>query len=229
MPLARQLTVLDLYDVLTNLVPGATVLLFAFLLFRVESTALAGSTATLVFVVLLGSLLVGHVLQWLRGEIGKQPNEFQNRMAAVRDGNPKNSIHEDFLEMTNEHFKIDNDLNDRERFRLVLSYLETRPFTRAIRFQSVYSFYRSLYPASLIAAGLALAAGVIYCLNWDLVAIRGPFYIFFSLGGAALLAYVSRERRNKFEGVFVGYAIREFYQEQLVENGEESTPTPDTE
>lgn len=215
MPVARQLTALDIYDVLTDLVPGATVLLFAYLLFPVESTALAASNTMLVFAVLIGSLLIGHIVQWLRSEIGRQPGEFQRKMKAVRN-NPEevNSIQRDFLEATNEYFDIDNEFDDGQRFRLVLSYLETRPPARAIRFQSVYSFHRSLVIAALVGFLLALFAFGLHLLQDD-TAARSLVYVVPTGLSAAFLAYVSRERRNKFESIFVSYAIREFYADQL--------------
>lgn len=219
MPVARQLTALDIYDVLTDLVPGATVLLFAYLLFPVESTALTASNSMLVFAVLIGSLLNGHVLRWFRGEIGRQPGEFQRKMDAVRD-DPEavNSIQRDFLKATNEYFDIDDEFNDSERFRLVLSYLETRPPVRAIQFQSVYSFHRSLFIAAIVGVVLAVIALTLHLLQAD-NAVRSLAYVIPTGVSAAFLAYVSRERRNKFETIFVSYAIQEFYTEQL--NGRE--------
>ena len=215
MPVARQLTALDIYDVLTNLVPRATVLLFAYLLFPVESTALKASNTILVFAVLIGSLLNGHVLQWLRSEVGRQPGEFQWRMEAVRE-NPEevNTIQRNFFETTNEYFNIDDEFDDAQRFRLVLSYLETHPPVRAIRFQSVYSFHRSLFIASIVGVVLVFVALVLHLLQAD-NAVRSLAYVIPTGVSAAFLAYVSRERRNKFETIFVNYAIREFYTEQL--------------
>lgn len=218
MPLARQLSVLSLYDLLTQLIPGATVALSAFIVFPVEETALASSSTTLAFAVLLGSFLSGHVVQWLRGKFGRQPDEFQQRMEAVRNGEERDAIHKRFLNQTNHYFAIDDGLDDADRLRLVLSYLETRPSVRALRFQSIYSFHRSLFVAALLGVGISVIALGLYACQAGLP-VRGPLYIGFNGGAATLLAYASRERRDKFEGVFVGYAIREFYAEQI---GEES-------
>jgi hypothetical protein len=215
MPVARQLTALDIYDVLTDLVPGATVLFFVYLLFPVESTALTASNTMLVFAVLIGSLLIGHILQWLRSKVGRKPGEFQRNMKAVRDDPEEvNSIQRDFFEATNEHFDIDDELDDGERFRLVLSYLETRPSVRALRFQSVYSFHRSLVIASLVGVGLALFALSLHFIQVH-TAVRSLTYVIPTGVSAAVLACVSRARRDKFEVVFVNYAIREFYAEQI--------------
>lgn len=220
MPLARQLSVLSLYDVLTDLIPGATVVLFAFLVFKVETTVLASSNTIFVFVVLLVSLLVGHVVQWLRGKFGKQPGEFQRLMKAVRDDSDEvNSVQKDFLEGTNNYFEIDNEFDDGERFRLVLSYLETRPAVRALRFQSVYSFYRSLFVAALIGVGLSIVALGLHACQSNLP-VRGLPYILFTGLSAAVLVYASWERRDKFEKAFVGYVIREFHNEQIAEEKE---------
>ena len=217
MPLARQLSVLSLYDVLTDLIPGATVLLFAFLVFPLESTAVTASNALLVFSLLLGSLIVGHLVQWLRGKFGKQPGEFQRQMDVIRKHSSlANSIQESFLQLTNDYFHIDYEFDDGERFRLVLSYLETSPSVRALRFQSLYSFYRSLLIAALLGIGLSLVALAIFMTPVNLPT-RGFHYIIFNGGFAALLAYASRERRNKFEKIFVGYVIREFYAERIAE------------
>lgn len=220
MPLARQLSVLNIYDVLTDLVPGATVLVFAFLLFPVESTALTSTNVLVVFSVLIGSLIIGHVVQWIRSEVGRQPMELQRQMGVVReDPEEVNSIQRDFLQRTNEYFDIDDDFDDGERFRLVLSYLETRPSVRALRFQSVYSFHRSLFIASLIGVGLAISALGLHLVQAN-IAVRNLSYVIATGGSAAFLAYVSRERRNKFEKVFVNYVIREFYAEQIANRNE---------
>lgn len=217
MPLGPQLSVLSLYDVLTDLIPGATVLLFAFLVFEVESTVVASSDTVFVFALLLGSLLVGHVVQWLRGMFGKQPDEFQRQMTAVRDDSDGvNSVQKGFLKGTNNYFDIDDEFDDGERFRLVLSYLETRPSVRALRFQSVYSFYRSLLVAGWIGIGVSILALVLHVCQSNLP-VRGLPYLLFTLIFAAVLVYASWERRNKFEKVFVGYVIREFYAEQIAE------------
>lgn len=215
MPLARQLSVLSLYDILTDLIPGATVLLFAFIVFPLESTVMTTSNALLVFSLLLGSLIVGHLVQWLRGEFGKQPGEFQRQMEAVRnDGDEVNSIQETFLQQTNDYFDIDDKFDDGERFRLVLSYLEASPSVRALRFQSIYSFYRSLFVAALLGVGFSIVALILCCFQVNSF-LRESQYILFNGVFAALLAYACRERRNKFEKVFVGYVVREFYAERI--------------
>lgn len=216
MPLARQLSVLSIYDVLTTLIPGATVLLAGFLLFPVEDTAVAASSGFLVFALLIGSLLVGHFVQWLRSQFGKQPDEFQRRMNAVRNENPETSIDEDALEMANQRFDIDEEVGDTDRLRLILSHLETRPAVRALRFQAIYSFYRSLVPASLLGVCLSLAALLLKCLQSS-IPVRGTGYILVTLFGSIIVAFVSRNRRDDFEALFIGYAIREFYADQLEE------------
>jgi len=185
-------------------------------------TAVGSSNTILVFTILFGSFLLGHIVQWLRGRFGRQPGEFQRRMEDVREGNERNDIHKKFLEQTNGYFEISDDFDDLERFRLVLSYLETRPPVRALRFQSIYSFYRSLVVAALFGFGLSVLGAILY-LTPAIFPIRGIGYILFNSVATGLVAYTSWKRRNKFEDIFVGYAVREFYADQIAEESENPT------
>ncbi|WP_337653088.1 hypothetical protein [Halomontanus rarus] len=109
-------------------------------------------------------------------------------------------------------------MDDLERFQFILSYLETRPSVRALRFQSIYSFYRSMVVAAWIVIGLSILSFVFYCTGW--VAIRGPPTSAVVVAFSLILLYSSLKRRNKLEKTFVGYVVREYYLEQLEENGE---------
>lgn len=233
MAIERPLQVLNLYDVFTDLIPGAVFLLFVTILFPIEGIPALENSSILILVVVIGSLVFGHIIQWIRGFdlFWKQPDVFQHTMRQVRTdlewphledndnpGNTENSlpinmIHYEFLKRVDKRFNLNETVPDRERIQLVLSFLETRPSIRALRFQSVYSFYRSMVVVSWLAFILAVFAIIFHCTGW------APVREFPVLTGALIfsliLASASWARRNRFEKTFVGYVIREFYLEQI--------------
>lgn len=233
MSIARPLQTLNLYDVLTDLIPGAVCLILAYSLFPTVDSQLSGNTGSLVFIVLVGSFVLGQMIQWARGHstFWKQPNVFQHTMRSIRidlrrqtpepDNKPKtmqhalptNKVRRSFIDLVDQQFGFDNTVSDGQRFQHVLSYLETRPSVRALRFQSYYSFHRSMVVAAWIGIILSILAFVFHCTG--LVNVRSWPILVASLSFSVGLAYTSRSRRDKFEKVFVSYVIREFYQEQI--------------
>lgn len=222
MAIDRPIQSLDIYDLLTDLIPGAVVLGFVYLLFPIEDTALMETTGVFAFIVIIVSFVFGHVVQWLRGYFFKQPKAFQETMSVVRGEESSsralevNAIHETFEREVDGAFDLrDEDVGDTERFKLVLSYLETRPPVRAIKFQTLYSFHRSMVVASTLGVVLSITALTLARIGFD--STRHPYILLVALLFGVTLVIVSRSRRDKFEKEFVGYAIREFYQDRLSE------------
>ncbi|MDG5819665.1 hypothetical protein [Natronococcus sp. A-GB7] len=234
MAIERPLQVLNLYDVLTDLIPGAAFLLFIAILFPVETLPIFEASGAMILITVIGSLILGHMIQWVRGWecLWKQPDVFQHTMRQIRlesdlsaprrDNNPNNTenslpmstVRYQFLTLVDEIFELDNTVSDTERYQIVLSFLETRPPVRALRFQSLYSFYRSMVVTSWAILTIGVVAIGSFLLGW--IPTRPlPVLISVVLLGL-ILAVVTRERRDRFEKTFVGYAIREFYSEQKI-------------
>ena len=141
MAIARTFRALELYDVLGNLVPGAVFLLGVTAVFRTEcyiqfsnGTIAAGSF-------LIGSLVSGHVIQAFASKINGTPTLFREVVQAARDGDTEelsieiSHIEDSIWPLMKNKFELSPGFNDYgAMFRLLLSYIETTPATRALRF-----------------------------------------------------------------------------------------------
>lgn len=222
MSASQPLQVFNLYDVLTDLIPGAVILLFIGLLFPIEQAPMINMGTVTVFIFIIVSIIIGHLVQWIRNwRIFRQPNAFQHTMAVAHDD--ANQQKDQYIEQTaivknirdfvDSYFQTDSNTNDNERFLLMLSFLESRPSTRALRFQSIYSFYRSMFVASIIIGLFSMVAIISYFEN--IVPVRSWPVILLITSLVFFLIIAFRTRRDKFEKVFVGYVIREFYIEMV--------------
>jgi len=220
---------LSLYDFLTDFIPGATLLLYLYLIIPIEDLVTVEQTSILLFGFFVAAFVLGHMLQWLREVIESESNTFAATMDNVRAENgdidpsdvDENStleitpVHHDFLEKTNEVFELEDGFSDRERFRLVETYLETRPYQRTFRFRRLLSFYRSMFVATIIgllAALLGLAGNL--C---GVGPFRGYSILLPLLAISVLLLISFYNRRSEFEEAYVSYAIREFYLDQILQ------------
>lgn len=228
MAIERSLQTLDLYDLLTDLIPGAVLLLFGYLVVDTGNVLTDEASSIVALGAIVGAFVFGHVIQWARNWcLWQQPRAFQHTMNAVRaekgDGDGCECsdraldvipMYKAFLDDVDDYFDLE-DPGDTERFKLVLSYLETRPSTRTSRFQSLYSFHRSMYVASIFGVLLALIALLLSCQD---VGLFRPDEILISTGAVAFVfALATRSRRDKFEKVFVSYAIREYHMERTLD------------
>lgn len=225
MPIGRSLSVLNLYDVLANLVPGVSVLLAGLLLFAYTSTTEVSGGALLLIVVVFG-LILGHMLQWggswldgwLNDREEDNPNLFMEVLEDIDSENDESElgsvthVEEQFWPLCRERFDLPADFSqDNQLLLLVLSYLETRPATRALRFQAIHSFHRSMTIASIVVTVFSVAA---LLLRFRVIVTPWSVIIVIGIGAAAGI-YVFNDRRNKFEKTFLRYVFLDFYQDHV--------------
>lgn len=218
MPVSRTLSVLDLYDVLTDLIPGTMVVSSALLIYP---PLLEGIRPPNLFWIgaLFGGYITGHFLRVVR-DLGSPETDFQDSLRE-RDS----YIHAEVYNQIQDRFELDSSgedsgtlyagVSDAEVMPLVLSYLETRPAVRALRMQSMYSFYRSMYVGSTVVLGLGVLALI-------LKAVRDPWVTSWTAALLALLlavvgVLVFRVRREKFKERFVTYTFLDFYSDALTD------------
>lgn len=205
------------YDVLTDMIPGTTVVISAFLLYPPLLTAITISNLFWV-AILIGGYVAGHFLRVVR-DIGPQASDFQDRL---REG--ETHFDETVYELLPDHFELPDvteksdtlfpDIPDSSVMPLVLSYLETRPAVRALRMQSMYSFYRSMTVASLVVFGMAVLSLCLKPVQAGLVSSWEKVAIVFILSGIGIPVF--RLRREKFKNRFVRYTIQEYYIDRVV-------------
>lgn len=100
-----------------------------------------------------------------------------------------------------------------ELFRILLSNLETRPASLALRFQALYSFHRSMVVAMALAAIIGVAGVILGHLN--VIPLRSQLVALGTIAISGILTLVFYARREKFEKAFVRYVILDFYQDQV--------------
>lgn len=96
------------------------------------------------------------------------------------------------------------------------------PYTRALRFQSVYSFHRSMWAASWSLLVVLAVLGGLSALGHSLlpsITVTGGVTIAALVGVA-----VFWNRKNKFDKTFVKYLFIDFYNAQQSTASENSGP-----
>jgi len=213
---------LAFYDILTNLVPGIVVL-FAFVVL-VSPVELFGElpvgVATAGFLVV--AYIAGHVTQAL-GSWFDNPTTFGETVASVQSGEYDDSpitithVEKEFWSSCVDVFDIPNP-NEFENYgrllELVLSHLETTPYTRALRFQALHSFHRSMWATTwVITVAVPVAGGLHYLgvITLYSTVIAGGIFVFSVIG-----ILVFNRRKTEFDKVFIKYAIADFYESQAI-------------
>lgn len=229
-PLTRIFSVLNLYDLLANLVPGLAWVVLLSILFPVDWFSLSAGVTPVAYVavIIVFGFIAGHIIQWAGSNLDRWLIEgmeegkdlFSRTMEAIESGQEKSPIgpitdvEESFWELAKEQFGLPSDFPKNSKLLvLVLSYLETRPATRASRFQAIHTFHRSMWAASffsVISAAVSLLAALLGMLELRPIT---PFVILIgSFGGL----FVFDQRKDKFEKTFLRYVFLDFYQDQKV-------------
>jgi hypothetical protein len=214
---------LNLMDVFTRVIPG--VVFVAGLLPLVDLGGLDPSTSTVVELALGGTLafVVGMVLQpvgrfleyrvfptfWL-------PVWLESLVADVRTGESTH-FEADFWRACVDRFALPEEMDEEEYaqlYRLLLTHLETTPYSRTRRMQAIYQMCRALGAAFLLlAACYVLAVG----LGWLGTGIRTvtPSLL---LAGALVsvgLSAVFLRLTDRFKRFQFDYMVLEFYLDQV--------------
>ena len=258
MPIGRPLSVLNLYDIQGNLIPGLYFALIVFVLFYPWSAIpelLSSASLSFVLFALIFGVVSGRIVQAIgsaldsskeikrngplgqvTGILGPEQGIEENFAQKMETLNRISYVHTDWRELDNwilnnpatwqflrlckEEFDFAHysDINKNLLF-LILSYLETHGIGRAARFQALHSFYRSIWTASLLSAGISAIiwickiAFTLNILNYEI----GPpsEYLLVLTFVFIYTSWIFSIRKEKFEEICIRYVILDFYQSQV--------------
>lgn len=221
MGVARTFRALELYDILANLIPGTTILLAVAVVVDVEKYVQV-SGGIIVGVFLIVGFIFGHVVQAVASQLDGTPTLF-GTVIRVSKGEkvddvsiPITHVEESVWPLMKRKFALPDEFeNYGEMFRLLLSYIETTPATRALRFQALHSFHRSMWAVWHLAVGIIIVGVGLKLFN--VVAIRSWPILGVSIIGALIGIAVFKNRKEKFNKRFIQYAIVDFYSDQVDE------------
>ena len=221
MSVGRTFRPLELYDILASLIPGTTILMAVAVVFEIEQyIQISGGIIVGVFFII--GYIFGHVVQAVASQLDGTPTLF-GTVVRVSKGEevddvsiPITHVEEAVWPLIKRKFALPDEFeNHGEMFRLLLSYIETTPATRALRFQALHSFHRSMWAAWHLIIGLIVVGAGLKLFNVG--AIRSWPILGVSIGGALLGIVVFKSRKEKFNRRFIQYAIVDFYSDQVDE------------
>lgn len=221
MGVASTFRALELYDILANLIPGSTILLVVAVVFEVEHYAQM-SEGIIVGIFLFVGFILGHIVQAVASKLNGKPTLFGNVVRASKSKEvddisiPITHVEESIWPLMKQKFALPDDFeNYGEMLRLLLSYIETTPATRALRFQALHTFHRSMWAVWYLAVGIVLIGAGLKLL--DLFAVRSWPILGASFAVALLGIAVFNSRKEKFNKRFIQYVIADFYTDQVDE------------
>jgi hypothetical protein len=224
MAIARSFRALELYDVLANLIPGSVLLLSITAIIKIENYFQTSNSVFATGGFLVSAFVLGHVIQAFASYIQDPPRLFGEIVQATREDSdealeddlPINLTHIEraLWPLMKERFDLPDSFDDYGNlFRLLLSYIETTPATRALRFQAIHSFHRSMWAVWHLVIGITLVAASLNVIG--LLKARSPLVlgtvVLMSIAGIRIFA----TRMEKFNIRFIQYAIIDFYSEQV--------------
>lgn len=216
MSVARPFTNLNIFDIISNLVPGAIFLSVVGGLFTVEMIISLDPVAT-AGVLIFGGYIIGHVFQALGSRLFSEYDI--SDVITVRSDESKSleelgfsqpDIVKGFEKLVSHRFGLQpsSDFPDAIN-QLVLSELELKTDSRALRFQIFYYFFRSMVLVSVGSIILSLIS-----VGFIIFSITGSRHLLLSasiLIAALVLIALFYPRMHKFNKLFVTYAVAEFY------------------
>jgi hypothetical protein len=242
MAVARTLQSLQIYDILANLLPGLMLLVVLGGTVRVEKYIGSMPSGLLVAAFIVTGFILGHMIQSVASQLNGPPRLFGLLIAEMRSVEPydpngtfeflpqhvrewagferaelsdltQTEVEEQFWPMAKSQFNLSDDFGDHGHLmRLVLSYLETVSATRALRFQSIHTFHRSMWGMWFLSLLLVIIVGI--GSSMSLIASRSPTLLVLFGVGSLLGIQVFGNRKEKFNRKFVEYAIIDFYTQQ---------------
>ncbi|UOO95231.1 hypothetical protein MUK72_00595 [Halococcus dombrowskii] len=243
MVISRSFRVLSLYDILANLLPGTLIPTVVIILFPEISAGVDLTSSISIGGFVIVSYVSGLILQ-AGGSWKDDPTTFGETLSAIRSSNEQDSpitithVERSFLPMCRRKFKLpDSFEDDGKLMKLVLSYLETAPTNRALRFQALHSLYRSIWIASYLTLGLAMlkimltligyvpqtaCVGSILSTQSDLITkyMSSPLFreclvdrlvAVFACIGIGIFS----SRKSHFDKIFVKYVFLDMYNNQI--------------
>ena len=226
----QSLRSLNLYEILANLIPGSTLILIFVLVFRIENYILLDGGAFLLAVFIIIALVLGHVIQAFASELEGTPVLFGTVIQISRGQKeedespiPITHVERSFWPLMKRKFSLPEEFdNYGEMFRLLLSYVETTPATRALHFQAVHSFHRSMWAVWHLAVGLSLLGIGAKFLGFG--AVRPWQVLVIAVLGSIFGIRIFGQRKEKFNKLFIQYAIVDFYSDQVGEHKQSNRP-----
>ena len=242
MAIARTFQSLQIYDILANLLPGTMLLIVLITTVQIEEYLGNMSSTLLVAVFLIVGFIIGHIVQAVASQLNGPPRLFGLVVAELRGVEPYNpsgsfeflpqqmrgwmglrrstlsdlsitEVEERFWPIAKEEFDLTEEFEHHGRLmQLVLSYLETVPATRALRFQSVHTFHRSMWGMWYLSVVLVTTVGVASYFN--LILSRGSVVLTIMAILSLFGILVFGQRKEKFNEKVVEYAIIDFYTQQ---------------
>jgi hypothetical protein len=246
MAISRSFRVLSLYDIVANLLPGALVPVVTVVLFPWVFSGIGSSGGLAVGGFVIISYVSGLVLQAI-GSWRDHPTTFSKTLDAACGSNSDDSpikvthVEESFWPLSKRAFSLPDDFENKGRlFKLVLSYLETTPTNRALRFQALYSLYRSIWVAAWVTVVFTLIKvvltifGIISQANCigPILSIQFGFLAQYpalpstyvcsvdllvgvlAVGGV----FVFGNRKEHFDKVFIKYVFIDFYNDRVTDS-----------
>jgi hypothetical protein len=227
MSVSRSFRALELYDVLVNLVPGAVLLIAISVIFQIEKYVQFSTGAIAAGVFVVAAFVLGHFIQAVGSQLDGTPTLFADVIRVSKGEGVEEvainitHVEESIWPLVKRKFSLPDDCEDHgEMFRLLLSYIDTIPATRALRFQVLHSFHRSMWAVWIIVFTFALASVLLKIVN--LVAVRSWSVLAMAISGSFVGIIVFCLRKKKFNKRFVQYAIADFYSDQIDEVNDES-------
>jgi hypothetical protein len=219
MSVGQPLRVLNLYDVLVNLIPGAVFLLAIVTLSAPSGgfSSFSSAVAIAIFVVL--SYVTGHAIQWIGSSLDGTPQLFGDTMERIRSETGRNEnlatniniseIEEEFWKICATEFHLSEDFSNYGKLlQLITSRLETTSATRALRFQAIHSFHRSMWAVSIsVILVTVLSIPINVALRESFPVVRYVVVFFPALTGDLIFG----ARKEKFNKKFIEYLIIDFY------------------
>ncbi|WP_162562347.1 hypothetical protein [Salinigranum rubrum] len=216
----------NLYDVFSNFLPGAYLLLGIALPFAPPSLELGGVTVLHLLISLILAFILGSAIQALAADLYGRKTAFERRMDRIQNGDAAHEgesvINQHFVALCDSELKIKNLTNENQRFKnwgwlfkLLLSDLEDSSKNRTLRLQALHLSARGLSLSSFL-----LALYYIPFLIPEINSLSNFSYLFLvpMIVLSLVLGEVFRGRSKHFEDDVSQYLISEFvlkYRDEL--------------
>jgi hypothetical protein len=218
MSIGRALQALALYDILTNLIPGAALLSVVMVIVPGDLGLTNYSSGVLVASFLVFSFILGHFIQFVGSRREGTPTTFGETVGAIDSGNPSRAplrvthIEKESVTLARKEFDLPQGFDDYGRLlQLLLSHLETTRHTRALRFQAVHAFHRSMWAASEIS--LYISSIIFLSFAFQTPSTRTFLLVRGGIVLSTLSWFIFNNRREKFDRKFIEYTFIDFYED----------------
>ena len=214
MSVSRTFSSFGLYDLLSNIIPGATVLITIAALFWPTADGGGNSTTPTLVIGIVLAFVVGRAVQAIASHFD-DPRLFGETVDAIRgksmnDPYELTEIEENFWEQCKKRFDLSDNFDSNERLiKMILGYLETTPETRALKFQAIWTFCRNMYMVGWITLALSFISLVICSLS----ATSTPSCWLRLLAVVIGLAEIGifHHEKERFNEIFVKYIFTDFH------------------